>query len=185
MPTLRTGLLATGAALLASAVSVIAVQGSGSAAPAAPPAPAALALPAGIATLRGTETLPPGTWVNTPLQVRLPRPGTYAIDANVRGRLQGIPALNTFITARLWNVTSGAEVQFSDRIVNQEFDLNPRPAAIASNRTAPIAALVTVTRPTTIRLQARDVNVVGAATVAQLLSDSFGYTTLRFMMVST
>lgn len=180
MPTLRTGLIASAAALLAAAGTVAATQGSGNAAPAAP-APLATS---GIATMQGFVNLPPGTWTDMPLQVRLPYAGTYEIDANVRGRLQGTPPLNTYIIGRLWNVTSGAQVPGSERNVYQIVDYNPASQPVGGNQTAPDSELITVTRPTTIQLQAEDVNAIGTAAVAQIGSDDSGYTTLRYVRVS-
>ena len=180
MPILRTSLIASAAALLAGVAIVAATQASGNAAPTAPVQPAY----SGIATLSGFVNLPPSSWTSTPLEVRLPRSGTYAIDANVRGRLQGTPSLNTYITARLWNVTADAEVAGSERIVNQLIDYNSSTAAIGSNQTAPISELITVTRPTTIQLQAEDVSGVGTTAIAQIASDDSGYTTLRYLRVT-
>jgi hypothetical protein len=180
MPTLRTGLIASAAALLAAAGTVAATQSSGNAAPAAPAAPAA----SGIATLQGFVDLPPGTWTNIPLQVRLPYAGTYEIDADVRGRLQGTPPLNTYIIGRLWNVTSGAQVPDSERTVYQVINDNPASEPVGGNQTAPVSELISVTRPTTIQLQAQDVNGAGTASIAQVASDDSGYTTLRYVRVS-
>jgi hypothetical protein len=181
MPTWRTGLMAAAAAMVASAVAVAAAQGSGSAAPAAPKAAS------GIATLRAAVNLPPGmpgAWANIPLEVRLPGPGRYELDADVRGRLQGAPPVNIFITARLWNVTSGTEVAGSERLVNQTIYYNAGTALAGGNETAPISELVSVSDPTTIRLQALEYNDVGTATIAQVASDNWGYTTLRYVKVS-
>lgn len=180
MPTLRTGLIASAAALLAAAGTVAATQGSGNAAPAAPAAPAA----SGIATLQGFVDLPPGTWTGIPLQVRLPYAGTYEIDADVRGRLQGTPPLNTYIIGRLWNATSGAQVPDSERTVYQVINDNPASEPVGGNQTAPVSELISVTGPTTIQLQAEDVNGAGTAAIAQVASDDSGYTTLRYVRVS-
>jgi hypothetical protein len=180
MPTLRTGLIASAAALLAAAGTVAATQGSGNAAPATPAAPAA----SGIATMQGFVDLPPSTWTNIPLQVRLPYAGTYEIDADVRGRLQGTPPLNTYIIGRLWNVTSGAQVPDSQRTVYQVLNDNPASGPVGGNQTAPVSELITVTRPTTIQLQAQEVNGTGTAAIAQVASDDSGYTTLRYVRVS-
>jgi hypothetical protein len=183
MPTLRTGLIASAAALLAAAATIAATQGSGSAAPAPAPMPGPVAA-SGITTLHQDVNLPPGIWTNTPLQVLLPRAGTYEVDANVRGRLQGTPPLNTYIVARLWNVTSGTPALYSERIVYQVIDYNPSSEPAGGNATAPVSELITVTRPTTIRLQAQDNNSEGRATIAQVYSDDSGYTTLRYVQVS-
>jgi hypothetical protein len=179
MPALRTSLIASVAALLASVAAVAATQASGNAAP-----PKHAHTPEdGIVTLHQDVDLPASTWTSTTLEVRLPHPGTYAIDANVRGRLQGTPALNTVITARLWNVTANAEVPYSERLVYQLVDLNTDTAPIGGNATAPISELIRVTRPTTIELQAEDVTGVGKAAIAQVSSDADGYTTLRYERV--
>jgi hypothetical protein len=180
MPTLRTGLIASAAALLAAAGTVAATQGSGNAAPATLAAAAA----SGIATMQGFVDLPPSTWTNIPLQVHLPYAGTYEIDADVRGRLQGTPPLNTYIVGRLWNVTSGAQVPDSQRTVYQVMNDNPASEPVGGNQTAPVSELITVTRPTTIQLQAQEVNGAGTAAIAQVASDDSGYTTLRYVRVS-
>ncbi|MEY9935589.1 hypothetical protein ABH926_010271 [Catenulispora sp. GP43] len=134
----------------------------------------------GIAHLNTQVNLPNGVWTDTPLEVDLPRAGTYDLDANVRGRLGGTPAVNAYISARLWDVTAGAEVPQSERLVYQIIDLNPGTAQAGGNGTAPIDELITVDKPTTIRLQARSVNTAGAASIAQVYSDGSGYTSLRF-----
>jgi hypothetical protein len=185
--------MVTAAALLAGAATVAAAQ-SGSAVTAAaaqrgsaatvaaakqgPPEPGS-----GIAVLGTIVSLPRGVWTDTPLEVTLPRAGAYELDADVRGRLAGNPAINTFMTARLWNVTAGAEVPQSERLVYQIIDLNPGTAQAGGNQTAPISELIKVTGRTTIRLQAEDNTTVGAATVAQVYSDGYGYTTLRYERV--
>jgi hypothetical protein len=179
MPTLRTGLTATVAALLASAAAVAATQSSANAATGA----RAPMVRSGIAVLNTIVDLPPGVWTFTPVAVTLPRSGTYELDADVRGRLSGSPPVNTYITARLWNVTSGAEVPQSERLVYQIIDDNPGDAPAGGNQTAPISELITVTGPTTIMLQAADINATGAAGIAQIYSDGVGYTTLRYERV--
>lgn len=136
--------------------------------------------PYGIAHLATQVNLPAGVWTNVPVQVVLPRAGTYEIDADVRGRLAGVPPVNTYITGRLWNATTGAAVPQSERLVYQIIDGNSGTAQAGGNATAPISELVSVTGPTTITLQARDVNAVGAANIAQIYSDASGYTSLRF-----
>jgi len=179
MPTLRTSLIASVAALLATGATIAATQASGHAAP-----PMPIHLPEnGIATLHTDVDLPASTWTNTPLEVRLPHAGTYAIDADVRGRLQGTPSVDTYITARLWNVTDNAELPYSDRLVYQLFTDNTQTAPIGGNGTAPISELVRVDRPTTIQLQAEDVTTGGKATIAQVYSDGYGYSTLRYLRV--
>ncbi|MEV0775714.1 hypothetical protein ACIBLA_24545 [Streptomyces sp. NPDC050433] len=138
----------------------------------------------GIRHLHTQVNLPAGAWTDTPLEVTLPRRGTYALDADVRGRLSGVPPINTFITARLWNVTSGTAVPESERLVNQIIDLNTGDAETGSNQTAPISELIKVKKPTKIRLQAQRVDATGTATVGQIFSDANGWTSLRYERVS-
>jgi hypothetical protein len=177
MLTLRTGLATAAAAVMATGLTIAATQGSSHAATAAPAAPPVV----GGATLHTTAVnLPPSTWVSTPLRVFLPRAGTYLLDANVRGRLANNSGVNTYITARLWNNRTGAPVLYSERLVYQIISSVPT----GGNNTAPIDEWVTVFGPTWITLQARDVNASGAASIAQIYSDSDGYTTLRWTRVS-
>jgi len=178
VPIWRTGITTTTAVLLIGAATMAAAQSSVSAAPSAP------STNSGIAKLHTNVDLPPGTWTNTPLEVTIPRPGTYALNADVRGRLAGVPPLNTYLSARLWNVTSGAKVPESERLVYQIINLNRGNAQAGGNQTAPISELIRVTKPTTIRLQAQDNNAAGAATIAQVYSDGVGYTALRYVRVS-
>ncbi|MEU1800948.1 hypothetical protein [Streptomyces sp. NPDC019937] len=119
------------------------------------------------------------------MEVTLPRAGTYELDADVRGRLSGVPAVNTYITARLWNVTTGAAVPESERLVNQIIDHNQGDAVTGSNQTAPISELIKVQGPTTIRLQAQRNDATGAASIAQVYSDGAGHTSLRYERVSS
>jgi hypothetical protein len=138
----------------------------------------------GIAYLPANVDLQPtasGTWVNTGLQVTLPRAGTYTLDLDVRARLQGVPPLNTYMVARLWNVTSGTALPNSERILSQLIDATPAGAGIiAKNTTSPISEHITVTGPTTIRLQAQRTNTSGASTIAAIWSDGNGRTSFRF-----
>lgn len=148
---------------------------------AAPAAPAVMSTDDGVQYLNTQVDLPNGVWMNTPLTVHLPDAGTYALDANVRGRLQGNPAVNTYIVARLWNTTTGTPLPQSERLVYQIINYNMTGAASGGNATAPISELITVNGPTDIQLQAADFNAVGAASIAQVYSDGNGYTSLRFV----
>ena len=179
MPSPRAGFALLATTLLVGASTAVATSSSVSAAPRAP------GQIRGVEHLHTQVDLPAGAWTNTPLEVTLPRAGTYELDADVRGRLSGIPAVNTYMTARLWNVTTGAAVPESERLVNQIIDLNQGDAGTGSNQTAPISELIKVNGPTTIRLQAQRIDAVGAASVAQVYSDGHGYTSLRYERVSS
>lgn len=179
MPSRRTGFtVATVAVLLAGGTTAVAAQGDGREGG----APGAGAV-AGIAHLGDSVDLPAGAWTDVPLQVTLRRPGTYELDADVRASLSGTPPVNTFVTARLWNATSGAAVPDSERFVYQVVNANQGDALQGGSQTAPISEQIRVTRPTTIRLQAQRSDPVGTATGAQIVSDTFGRTSLRFQRV--
>ncbi|MFI9816397.1 hypothetical protein [Saccharothrix variisporea] len=173
----RKSLAAVGTVVALATAAVVTQQNVGTAQPAVPPDFA-------VAHLNTQVNLPNGVWTDTPLTVTLPWPGTYALDADVRGRLSGTPSVNAYITARLWNDTTGTAVPFSERIVNQIIDHNAGDAITGSNQTAPISELISVTGATTIRVQARRIDAVGAASVAQLYSDAAGYTSLRYERLS-
>ena len=179
MPTMRTGFTAiTVAALLVGSATAVAARSDASAA-----SPASSAA-TGIEYLHTQVDLPAGSWTDTPLEVTLPRSGTYELDADVRGRLAGVPPINTYITARLWDATSGTAVRASERLVNQIIDSNAGDAQAGGNQTAPISELIRVEKPTTIRLQAQRIDAAGTATVGQVYSDVRGYTSLRYERVS-
>jgi hypothetical protein len=147
----------------------------------AAPARSGIAHLSGVADLQQTAS---GTWTNTGLRVTLTRPGTYALDADVRARLSGVPQVNTFIVARLWNVTADAALPDSERICNQIIDSNAGDALTGQNTTVPISERVTVTGPTIIELQAERVNAAGASAVASIYSDANGRTSLRYDQVA-
>lgn len=145
-------------------------------------APAVTSVDDGVQYLNTVVNLPDGVWTTTPLAVHLPEAGTYALDANVRGRLSSNPPINSYIVARLWNVEAGTVLPQSERLVYQIINLNPSDPTAGGNATAPISELITVGGPTDIQLQAADVNAVGGvAAVAQIYSDGNGYTSLRFV----
>jgi hypothetical protein len=174
MPNRRTALTGVSVMLLAAATAAVS-QGSAHAADRAPLASR------GINYLNTQVNLPAGVWTDTPLQVTLRRAGTYELDADVRGRLAGAGPLNTYIVARLWDVTDNTELPQSERLVYQV--IAPIPTAAPSyggNQTAPISELITVDGPTTIRLQALHRDAVGGAAIAQIYSDGEGYTSLRY-----
>jgi hypothetical protein len=85
------------------------------------------------------------------------------------------------MVARLWNVASGTALPNSERILSQLIDTTATGAGIiAKNTTSPISERITVTGPTTIRLQAQRTNASGASTIAAIWSDSAGRTSFRF-----
>jgi len=173
MKQFRTPFAVVGAVVALTAAGVLTQHNVGSA------QPAALA-DQGVAHLGVQVDLPAGAWTGTPLVVALPFAGTYELDADVRGRLSVEPSVNSYISARLWNDTANTVVPQSERLVYQIIDRNTGDATTGGNQTAPISELIHVNGPTTIRLQARRVDAVGSAAIAQVYSDANGYTSLRF-----
>jgi hypothetical protein len=135
----------------------------------------------GRVNLQPTES---GEWVNTPLVVTLPRPGTYLLDADVRGRIagDGNERLLASIQARLWDTTDGDVVPQSERLITH-MNTPSLSGPIAKQSTAPISERITVTEETVIRLQVRRVNSVGQTYRADIFSDGSGRTSLRYQRV--
>ena len=176
--------LVAGVAFGAAAPATATVGGTHASRAAAPvtaaPAPPSLT---GIAYLNTQVDLPPGVRTDIPVAVNLPWPGTYQLDANVRGRLAGLSPVNAFITARLWDATSGVAVANSERLVYQVIG-DAGTGHASGNATAPINEVIHVNGPTTIRLQAMRIDATGSATIAQIYSDTAGFTSLRYTWVS-
>ncbi|MFC6081333.1 hypothetical protein [Sphaerisporangium aureirubrum] len=128
-------------------------------------------------------TLPAGTWIDIPLEVTLPLPGSYALDANIHGRVWGKPPFNTLIRARLFNVTANSAVPGSVRTVVHVADQNPARDEIGRRETAPINEDILVTGPTAIRVQVLWANLEGAAAIAEILNDEGGTSSLRFVRI--
>ncbi|WP_103339709.1 hypothetical protein [Amycolatopsis sp. CA-126428] len=150
------------------------------------PAPAEVAPKDGVAALATQITLLPNAWTDTPLIVHLPHAGTYAIDANVRGRLATSAGSNAFIVARLNNLTTSTPITQTERLVYQVMDLNPAGGpAMGGNETAPISHVITVVSPTDIELQGLlGVAAGGKVLASQIYSDPNGYTTLRYLQLA-
>jgi hypothetical protein len=182
------------ACLIAAGVTALAITGVviPSASATSPASPVGkrtqVIVPSGIDYLPANVNLQPtasGTWVSTGLDVTLPEAGTYALDLDVRTRFSAIPPVNTFVVGRLWNVTAGAVLPNSERILSQLIDGTPVGAGgIGKNTTSPISERITVSGPTTIRLQAQRTNAAGASTIAAIWSDGNGRTSFRFSKIS-
>jgi hypothetical protein len=187
MFTLRTGLMATALTLTAMTTAMTATAAAAQASTStgtSHPASSDFAPGTGLSVLHETINLPTdGAWTSTPLQVHLPAAGTYTIDANVRGRLQGTAPLDTWITARLWNVTTSTPVPDSERLIYQVIDTNPANQFGRGNQTASISELVRASRPETIELQAQNGDTGVPASIAQICSDGYGYTSMRYVWV--
>lgn len=142
----------------------------------------------GFAVLDGSVDLQPtatGAWTNTSLELTLPAAGVYHLDASVRGALTGSSAVNTWIMARLWDVTAAAIVPNSEVLVHQ-LSLNTAGAAVTSggNQYGMISIRYAVPAARLVRLQAARVNGAGASASAEIVSANNGRTTLRYERVA-
>jgi hypothetical protein len=183
----RAYLIAAGVAALA--ITGVVMPAASATSPASPSGKSIqVIVPSGIAYLPANVDLQPtasGTWTNTGLQVTLPEAGTYALDLDVRTRFSGVPPVNTFMVGRLWNVAAGTTLPNSERILSQLIDGTPAGAGgIGKNTTTPISEHITVSGPTTIRLQAQRTNAVGASAIAAVWTDGNGRTSFRFSKIS-
>jgi hypothetical protein len=139
-------------------------------------------LPSGVDLTSATS----GAFVDLALSVDLPTAGTYHLDAVVRGNLGRMgTAENADITARLWDVTAGAIVPFSEAIVVQIAEFAGGAAtALQWNGSAAISVEYKPTSPRTIRLQVARTDISGTTEVAGIGSGGIQQTTLRYARVA-
>ncbi|MFJ8852365.1 hypothetical protein [Streptomyces sp. NPDC102437] len=142
----------------------------------------------GFAVLAGNVDLQPtasGAWTNTGLELTLPAAGVYHLDASVRAALSGTSTVNTWIVARLWDVTAGALVPSSEVLVHQ-ISLSTAGAAVTngSNQHGAISVRYAVPAARLVRLQVARVNGAGASASAAILSADNGRTTLRYERIT-
>lgn len=140
------------------------------------------ALPAGV----DLTTTASGAWIDLGLFLTLPTPGTYDLDAVVRGNIGRMgTGENALIQARLWDVTAGAVVPGSEAIVVQISEFSPGAAtALQWNSSTAISVEYSPTSPRTIRLEAARVDIAGTTEVAGIGSDTLQRTTLRYARVA-
>ncbi|MER7477443.1 hypothetical protein ABTX60_07270 [Streptomyces sp. NPDC126510] len=140
------------------------------------------ALPAGVDLTSAAS----GAFVDLGLSLTLPTPGTYHLDAIVRGNIGNMTVNeNALIAARLWDVTAGAVVPNSEAIVVQISEWAPGAAtALQWNASAAISVEYTPTSPRTIRVEAARIDVSGTTEVAGIGSDTLQRTTLRYLRVA-
>lgn len=104
-----------------------------------------------------------GTWVDAPgSDLVLPEAGTYLVQADVIGSLNSTVPTNVSVSARLFNVTTGGAVPNTTRPVVQVASGDTGGYTLADNDVVPITRYITVTGPTTIRLQASRSNTAGS-----------------------
>lgn len=124
-------------------------------------------------------------WVDvTSSDVTLPEAGTYRLHANVRGGISGTTPINCYVMSRLFNVTTGAVLPNSVRIVAQVANHDSTAYTAANNATAPIDEYVTVAAPTTIRIQATRNDLTGTPSAANVFSGATGWTTLSYEKIN-
>lgn len=139
-------------------------------------------LPAGVDLTSAAS----GAFVDLGLSLALPMPGTYHLDAIVRGNLGRMSTgENAVITARLWDVTAGAIVPNSEAIVVQIAEFASGAAtALQWNSSTAISVEYKATSPRTIRLEVARTDIAGTTEVAGIGSDTIQRTTLRYQRVA-
>ncbi|MFI1954801.1 hypothetical protein ACH437_23635 [Streptomyces xinghaiensis] len=139
-------------------------------------------LPAGVNLMPFAS----GAFVDLGLSLALPTPGTYHLDAVVRGNVGRVSVgENVLITARLWDGAAGVIVPSSEAIVVQIAEF-PEGAATALqwNSSAAISVEYTVASPRTIRVEAARTDISGTTEVAGIGSGAIQQTTLRYQRVA-
>ncbi|MFH8577122.1 hypothetical protein [Streptomyces zaomyceticus] len=104
-----------------------------------------------------------GAWISSGLAVTLPGPGTYEVTATLHTAISTNPSSGDYLIAingRLFNVTAGAAVLGSQYTVQQNGDNNPSSFQVDSDLSS-FTKFVTVTAPTTIRLEVNRINTSG------------------------
>lgn len=95
-----------------------------------------------------------GTWVATTAQVVLPEAGTYSLSADVYSHIAATTPWAVAINARLFNVTAGALVPGTTRRIQFGNINDPGGGTVMSLQNAgSLSALLTVTGPTTVRVE--------------------------------
>jgi hypothetical protein len=169
--------------------------GSGSQGPPGPPGPAGakgergpagpLYLPAGQAFLAGHQPVSTA-WGPIGLAVELPSAGTYAIRADVRGQIE-IPKdayTNCWIRIRLFDVFAEQPVKSSERIImHVKEKASAHPDGVGRQATGVLEHIVTVDRPTRIRVEAGKPSGCSGASRVYILDDDNGRTTMSFLKI--
>lgn len=95
-----------------------------------------------------------GTWVATGAQVLLPEAGTYALSADFYSHINATTPWAVAINARLFNVTARAPVTGTNRRIQFGNINDPgRGTVMALQNAGSLNTLLTVTGPTTIRVE--------------------------------
>ncbi|MFF6801141.1 hypothetical protein [Streptomyces sp. NPDC012616] len=139
-------------------------------------------LPAGVDLMSAAS----GAWIDLGLSLALPAPGTYHLDAVVRGNIGRMSTgENAFIAARLWDVTAGVVVPASEAIVVQIAEFAGGAAtALQWNGSAAISVEYAAPSPRTVRLEAARTDISGTTEVAGIGSGALQQTTLRYARVA-
>ncbi|MFE3146567.1 hypothetical protein ACFXJ6_07875 [Streptomyces sp. NPDC059218] len=126
-----------------------------------------------------------GVWLPVPgCEITLSEPGTYEVTAESEGsiNLLGTSGQGVVISVRLYNTNAGAVVPNGPRIMVSNSN-NAAAGAVANGAHATHGYEVTVTSPTTLRLEAQ--RVTGGGTPTSFTGVLAGGTTLAFKKLGT
>lgn len=106
----------------------------------------------------------------------IPSSGVWAVTMVARGVLSFSGTAGTFIVARIFNVTSGSAVPNTETFVTQvRQNIAGASQTTGDNDTSTMLTYLTVTGPTTLRMEAKTVLQLGTTpTQASIVSDSNG-----------
>lgn len=121
---------------------------------------------------------PNGEWTAVPLDMFLPEPGTYQLDAVIRSALNVPAGGSVHLNGRLFDTTAGQPVADSETMLSQISSPNGN---FAKNESSPISVEHTVTAASVIRLEARRNG--SEPNTAGIWSNLVGRTTLRYLKV--
>lgn len=128
----------------------------------------------GVADL---QAVPSDTWVTTGVEVTLSTAGTYAVTADLYSDINGTTPWAVAVNARLFDATAGAPVPGALRRV-QYANVNDGGGTLMELQNAgSLDAFVTVTGPTTIRLEGTRTHVgFNDSTQASLTGERLAFT---------
>ncbi|MFD5570475.1 hypothetical protein [Streptomyces cadmiisoli] len=147
------------------------------------------AMPSVEDVVTSTDLLPLADNVYGPVAgsaLLLPSAGRWQVTMIARGVFSFTGVAGTFMVARIFNVTAGAVVANSETFVTQvRQNVAGAGQTTGDNDTSTMTKYVTVTGPTTLRMEAKTVFQLGTQpTQAQIVSDANGRSLLAAHKVS-
>ncbi|MFE6549660.1 hypothetical protein ACFVHS_14875 [Streptomyces sp. NPDC057746] len=129
---------------------------------------------AGTASL---QTVASNTWVATGVEVTLPQAGTYAVSADLYSDINGTTPWAVAVNARLFDVTAATPVAGTTRRIQYDNVNDGGGSVLEFQNAGALHANVTVTAPTTIRLEGQRQHVgFNDSTLSALACERLAFT---------